>query len=225
MQVKVKDNDLSLFSKCNLLDIGPLEPEFQAACKTVKWCLLSKFGNKVLTKGLISLKFESEYITFFINKEKDKVYWAGIKAGRRFTSKLFWLLTKYSVLQPIQTYNYSFPDGKTYSGEYSIIQRKSETEKPLVLILSRNRPLHYNYPNLSDIAKWLHSKTNYLDIGIYHFAMFRGDDWKEKSLFEPLIYNWIYSILLQISNDNKYINAGSHCNSCLSKKCLGGQNG
>jgi hypothetical protein len=89
------DLELLNFSKCNLLDYSESRPEYLAAYYTTKVILLRRAGEYPITKTFITITFEKEYQTFFIGKEKDSVYWAGIKAGRRFISKLFWLLTTY----------------------------------------------------------------------------------------------------------------------------------
>jgi hypothetical protein len=211
------DLELLNFSKCNLLDYSESRPEYLAAYYTTKVILLRRAGEYPITKTFITITFEKEYQTFFIGKEKDSVYWAGIKAGRRFISKLFWLLTKYDVLQPLQSYNY-----KNITGEYAVIQKHSESEKPLILLFHYNRPLYYEYPNVLSIVKWLHAKTNYLDIGLYHFSMFRGESWKTLGLDFSLLDSWIYGILEQINTRKLYISPGSHCNECVSKKCLKG---
>jgi hypothetical protein len=216
------DIELLNFSKCNLLDYSEARPEYLSAYYTAKVILLRRAGELPITKALIISTFEKEYQTFFIGKDKDKMYWAGIKASRRFITKLFWLLSKYDVLQPIQTYSFIGSDGKEITGEYAIIQKHSETEKPLILMFHYNRPLYYEYPDISMIVKWLHSKNNYLDTGIYHFAMFRGESWKSLTLDYSLLNDWLCAILLQSNNKKTYVSPGSHCNDCKSKKCLQG---
>jgi hypothetical protein len=221
MDKSFKDEDLALFGKCNLLDVGPRLPEYLAAVATTRWAILKKADNDLLTKHNITIKFEEEYQSRQVTDNKDDNYWEGIRKGRRFISKLYWILTKYEIVQPVQEYK-SILSGLTITGEYAIIQKESETEKPLVLMLRENRPSTYLYPDVLSYAKWYHAKNNYLDVGIYNFCMFKGEDWKEKNLFEPLIKEWLYGILLSISSGNKHVTAGSHCSQCISKKCLDG---
>ena len=219
MKSQITEGQVLRFSKCNLLDWADPEPEYLAAYQTFKWVLLRISDNKPLTKNLLTSKFEENYKPFFEVKDGIK-YWNGIRMGRRFISKTLRLLMKYDVLQPIQSYKY-----QSVIGEYAVIQKKTKTEKPLVLALSYNRPLYYSYPDVSSQIKWLHSKTTYRDIGIYNFALFRGDDWKFTNLNESLINLWLNGILSQISSEKYYINPGSHCLNCKSKGCLVGING
>lgn len=220
MKSTYKDDELALFAKCNLLDIGEPEEQYQAAYRTTKWSLMRVADQKPITKTLLTSKYEQEYVALFPNIQvKDQEYWKGFRAGRHFVSKLFWLLSKYDVLQPIQTYSHVVNDLKI-EGEYAVIQKRSETEKPLVLILKDNKSSYSPYPEASSSCKWLHATNNYMSVGIYYFCMFRGEDWKQKNFDKPLINKWITAILKQISSNNNYVTPGSHCTLCFSKRCL-----
>lgn len=214
---KYNEYQVVAHAKCHLYTPEEAAAEYDAAVSTVRWTFLRMIEGNIPLKNAITTKFELEMANRF--KIKDKIYWEAIRKGRRFITKLIILIKKYDVIHPIQSYSYHI-DGHIIEGSYALIQKRSETEVPLVLNLFYNRPLSFQLPNLLSSIRWLNSKNDYMDTGLYNFCLFRGDDWKIKDLNEPLIRSWIHAIINEISSMVLYPNAGSHCSSCVGKDCL-----
>lgn len=219
--MKVADRDLVQFSKCSLLDIEGPSLVFQAALRTLRWTLINSACSQDLNKQNITNKFEEEITKLWANAEKTAAYWNLIRIGRKVISKIYKLYRLYKVIQPITSYSHSI-NGYDITGEYAIIQRRKGYGPYWVLNVIPSRLKLYDKPHIDMLCKWLHAKTYHLDIGVFNLPLLSGKEWKTDNLFEPVVYNWIYSIIGQIKNKLIFPVIGNHCNSCVSKKCKEG---
>jgi hypothetical protein len=198
----------------------PAPPGVYTCLETViHSAFLTVFDELPLKKIEIHNKFDKLWKDLAIkeNTNQTKEYWAGIKTARRVINNLYWLFRYFTVVRPFQTCHVTIA-GQDIQCSYAVIERQSKRGVPYICILREHKPLIFKYPDPVDLICWFSAVQDYPNIGIINFPLLRGELWK----FGNLDYNIVEQYITGMVNASKHVypSPGSHCNTCVSKKCL-----
>jgi hypothetical protein len=227
LPLPVNESEVESLLKCGLLDL-PAEDRIHAnAVRTLQWALKESFLGWTLPIAKIRERFTLVWkSTYYPELGKDPVpgdhptFWEGARAAAGIARKIRNLLNAFKVVHPEQPYEL-IENGVAIHGFYALLQRNS-TQGMMVLIVHPRRPKRISQPQVIPLARWLHARREVVahTLGIYHMVMNEnGAPWTDDQLDERLVAQWFQDITVGIQHAN-YARPGSHCDSCVSKRCL-----
>ena len=230
----VPEYKLQEWTCCPLFEQEPYLPLVEAcALKLARWTLLEAFDGRIVPVPVQRKKFTHFWNDDFGDKPtkvgdpRYEEYWSGARAARTVAKCLFDLINVYEVLRPVQPYKLDLGE-HAIEGRYAVVRRRDRravNRMPLVLVLHPARVKYNTYPELLELARVCHylRESEDLVIGTYHLSLISEKNWacQRPEINEPLGRQWLRAILESMAQSHQYVNRGSHCVQCISRRCLG----
>ena len=226
--MKCHDTELTEYTTCPL-GTFELTEEVTETCanELLRWLTLETFNKRQVPLPVIRKKFVSLWNNHWpVDLKRDGTrYWAGIRVGRRVAATLWTLFDKYEVLRPYQVYE--LPVGPhVVTGGYAIIGRRKPDalgeDGPYVLMPHPFRPKMFTPPDLVALVRWKHAMMSgeYVGLGIYHLALLRGKNWRNRTVAEPLVLPWLQSTLDAMAQNLRFPIPSGSCTLCNEQECM-----
>lgn len=219
---------LLLASACPLMTVT-VDRQLKTAQEVMRWAILREHENHRQKLSDIRERYCRIWKSLYYPEyevvrppDEDAKYWEGPRAASGIGKRIHDFVVTYEILQPVQPYELILGE-RSIRGEYALVRKRnklavSQTE---VLVLERHRPLHYQYPDMLSLARWVHARRELMtnaDPGIMHQPLFRGDAWHIKQVNESLAVRWLEAVLDTVTK--KFAAPGSHCSDCVRHDCL-----
>jgi hypothetical protein len=223
----VSEDNLNVNTLCPLMDIELSSTDIEeCAYALLRWAILRKQDGLDVELPKLREKYVNLWNKKWFKDQEIKVpdtgpYWEGPKKARIVAKRIYDLLLEYEILTPEQPYKLVL-DCYTIQGLYALIRKKIGNKQVFVLVIHTSPTTYKASPDLRSLARHLHAtKTypNYNKIGLLHWTIIRGKEWKNKYINSNLSSNWLLTSLRLISSSEKFPVPGPHCVNCKSKAC------
>jgi hypothetical protein len=222
--MKITEAGLSSHLKCPVGDFRD-DPFWDIILATTKTILRDAAGMKLRDLKAIRDMYSKSWEALKSVTEPH-VYNFGHRKIPRIALRVVYLIRDYKIVVPPVQIDLALEQG-ILAVEYAVAKPWRKDEPWLCVNLVRSRsPTYGMYPDIVSLSRWLDLQTRerHREIKILNVPLLAGKSWITSGLSKPLVRRQVNAILTVIERSSqevqKFARPGSHCESCVSHRCM-----